>query len=299
MKKVSVIFLTICLFLTGCNLIKTTTRENKPIVPRTTDISSGIKDEGNSFSYSFDLDFDGEDENITMEIEWNEVDDWESKLLVTAGDYNKELPMMGGIISAVYACDIDTKDNVLDIAIITTEVSDDPRLRILKYDEDFTQYTFSFDDIEGIQDELWIGYAITQYFKVNDDDTITVEEQTPSYGMWSVYKTYARNSDGIFEELVPKYYEILPDFMERGMYRESFDKYELEMWKKGYIKAYSDYDDGTLVIKTDEYVKPLYDDGKNKIYLEKENGENGWMNMDYADGYNPGNFNPFFFFLAG
>lgn len=298
MKKVSVIFLTTCLLLTGCNIIKNTAQETIPATPRTTDISSGIKDDGSAFSYSYDLDFDGKNENITMEIVLNEDEPWESQLLVSAGDYHKDLPMMDGRIDAVYACDIDKTDGVFDIAVITNEVSDDPRIRILKYDEDFTQYKFCLNEDNGISDELWLGYAVSYYFNVNDDDTITIEEQTPSYGMWSVYKTYSRNDDGVFEEVAPKYYDILPDFMEKA-YTENMSDKELEMWKKGFIKAYSDYDDGTLVIKTDEYVKPLYDDGKNKIYLEIENGESGWMNMDYADGYNPAAFNQYFFFLAG
>ncbi len=295
---ISVSLLTLCMLIVSCSHGVDSTSDNAVDWSRTADISSGITNNGRTFSYDCDLDFDGENEAVTMEVVADTEQPWEAFLVVSAGEFKAELPMIDGVIDAVYACDIDAKDGVFDIAVITNEASDDPRIRIMKYDKDFPLYEFRFNDDGGISQEAWLGYTISYYFNVNSNDTITLEMQTPSYGMWSVYKTFARNDLGVFCEVIPEHYEILPDFMEKA-YLENMNGEELDMWKKGYIKAYCDYKYESLEIKTGEYVKPIYDNGKNKIYVEKENGKGGWMNMDYSEGYNPSEFNPRFFFLAG
>ena len=135
-------------------------------------------------------------------------------------------------------------------------------------------------------------------FNVNDDDSITMEEQTSSAGMWSVYKTYHRNSDGHFKEKKPEYYEVLPDFMERGpVILESMSDEERKMWDKGYIMAHIDYTSNGFTLYEGEYFKVLYDDGNNNLYVQKENGEAAWINIDYnMERYE---LNSSFFFLAG
>lgn len=294
MKKFfSLLPLFMCLALAGC----TSGNENTP--PRTRDTSGSITDNGRGFySHNLDLDLDGKNEIVTMDVVMNEEMPWEASLKIVAGDFKTSLPMIDGRIDAVYVCDIDTDDGVLDLGIITNEVSDDPRLRIIKYDKDLPLYQFSLNDDVGIYDEIWLGYAINYYCMVHNDDRLTLEMQTPSYGMWSVFKTFQRNENGVFEEIIPEYYDILPDFMENG-YLENLSGNELDMWKKGYIMAYCDYKYEDFEVKKGEFVKPLYDDGKNKIYMEKENGEGGWISIDYAQGYNPTEFNQSFFILAG
>ena len=294
MKKFfSLLSLFMCLALAGC----TPGDENTP--PRTRDVSGSITDNGRAFhSQNLDLDSDGKNETVTMEVVLDEEMPWEASLNITAGEFKTVLPMIDGVIDAVYFCDIDIKDGVKDLAIITDEASDDPRIRIVKYAEDMPLYQFKLNDDGGIYDDLWLGYAVSYFFNVNDNDALTVEMQTPSYGMWSVYKTFQRNDNGVFEEVVPEYYEILPDFMEKA-YKEELSDTELEMWKKGYIKAHCDHIYESFEIKSGEFVKPIYDDGNNKIYVEKEDGSGGWMSIDYAQGYNPSEFNQNFFFLAG
>ncbi len=294
MKKfISLLSVLMCLALTGC------LEGNESTPPRVRDTSGSITDNGRAFySHNLDLDFDGKNETVTMEIVLNDEIPWEASLNITAGDFKTALPMIDGLVDAVYVCDIDPEDGVKDLAIITNEVSDDPRIRIIKYAENLPLYQFSLNDDGGIYDELWLGYAVSYYFNVLDNDWVALEMQTPSYGMWSVFKTFQRNENDVFEEIVPEYYDILPDFMEKA-YTEEFSENELNMWKKGYIMAHCDYNDGSFEVKKGEFVKPLYDDGKNKIYIEKENGDGGWMSIDYAQGYNPAEFNQNFFFLAG
>ena len=309
MKKL--LALVLCLVLAGCSFpakdifitddAKSDKETKAASLPRNIDASSGISKDGRTFSYIFDFDGDQEKESVKMKTSYSE-DTYEGEISVTIGNYSRTLDMMDGRIDAVYICDINTSDGVYDIAIITNEVSDDPRVRILNYNPTLDCYVFetTLDEYgeSRTYEDHWLGYAINYYFNVNDDDTITMEEQTPSYGMWSVYKTYEVDHQGL-SEIVPEKYEILPDFMEDGVYFENMEPYELEMWNKGYIKAYCNYKNESFEIEKGEFVKPIYDDGDNNIYVEKENGKGGWMDIDYAKGYNPMEFNSYFFFLAG
>ncbi len=294
MKKIfSLLSLSMCLALAGC----TGGNENTP--PRVRDTSGSITDNGRGFySHNIDLDFDGENETITMDIVMNEEMPWEASLNITAGEFSTSLPMIDGMIDAVYSCDIDTEDGVRDLAIITNEVSDDPRIRIVKYAENMPLYQFKMNDDGGINDELWLGYAISYYFNILENDQLVLEMQTPSYGMWSVYRTFQRNENGVFEEVIKEHYDILPDFMEKA-YTKDFSEHELDMWQKGYIMAQCDYEYEGFKIKDGEFFKPLYDDGNHKIYVEKEDGTSGWISIDYAKGYDPAKLNQNFFFLAG
>lgn len=288
MKKL-LLPLLMCLALAGCT----------KAVSRTQDVSDSITDNGKTFySHNLDLDSDGENEVVSMDVVPGDEIEWEAKLKITAGDFNTELPMIDGRIDAVYRCDIDTKDGVWDLAIITNEASGDPRIRIIKYAEGLPLYEFKLNDDSGIQDDLWLGYAVSYHFDINTADTITLEMQTPSYGMWSVYRSFKRNQNGVFEEVIPEQYDILPDFMEKA-YTENLSGDELEMWNKGYIKAHCDYEYDNFKIKNGEFLKPLYDGGNNKIYVEKENGEGGWISSDFSQGYNLSMLNQNFFFLAG
>lgn len=281
--------LLMCLALTGCT----------QAVSRSQDVSDSITDNGKTFySHNMDFDSDGENEVVSMDVVPGDEIEWEAKLKITAGDFNTELPMIDGRIDAVYRCDIDTKDGVWDLAIITNEASGDPRIRIIKYAEGLPLYEFKLNDDSGIQDDLWLGYAVSYHFDINTADTITLEMQTPSYGMWSVYRSFKRNQNGVFEEVIPEQYDILPDFMEKA-YTENLSGDELEMWNKGYIKAHCDYEYDNFKIKNGEFLKPLYDGGNNKIYVEKENGEGGWISSDFSQGYNLSMLNQNFFFLAG
>ena len=195
---------------------------------------------------------------------------------------------------------MDTSDDVMSIAIITCEVSGDPRLRILKYNAAMTPSMFKMNTADGpyTEDSLWLGYAVSYYFNVNDDDSVTVEEQTDSAGMWSVYKTY-RLSGGYYTEVVPKSYEVLPDFMEkRFLYGGSLSGEELTKWNQGYVKAYAEYAGQGITLYPGDYFKVISDDGKNNLSIEKENGETGRINVDYS---NPNRYslNEFYFYLAG
>jgi len=295
-KRFLSLLLALCL-LTGCANFSDSETSSEP---KTFDISDGISRDRESFYYEFDFDSDGEEEVVEMDVRYDSMDHWEGgDLIISVGDYSTKLEIAEGTIEKVYACDIDTEDGVYDIAVITCEYSGDPRLRILNYDPDLTPYKFYY---EHIADDNWIGYAISYYFNVNDDGSITIEEQTPSYGMWSVYRTYERDDDGVFCEIVPKKYEILPDFMEDA-YTENMSGKELEMWEKGYIKAYTDYDGDDITIEKGDYVKVLYDDGENSVYFETEDGSGEWVDIGYMYSFDaefrPDEFNPHFFYLAG
>ncbi len=271
--------------------------EKKPKKERTVDISSGIKENGYEFNYSFDLDFDGKDEEIKMEVLFDEPE-----LFVSIGDYNGSFEIFDGNIEKVYVTDIDEDDNKKDLVIYTCEVSGDPRIRILKFDENLTPYKFNseyHDSLDFVlEDSRWTGYIDDYYFKVNDDDSITLKEQTDSLGMWTVYKSFALVDDA-FEETVPEKYEILPENITVLVeYMEDIDEKEREMLKKGYLRAYATIELEDITINEGEYFKPVYDNGKDDIYIEKENGEEGWIYIG-TEAVERRELHKYFFMLAG
>ena len=84
--------------------------------------------------------------------------------------------------------------------------------------------------------------------------------------MWHVYKNYKRNAEGMFEEIVPAYYSVLPDNFEQMYYRfDGLSGYEYSMWKNGYMKAYTKYYGDGIVLNKGDYFKVLYDSGNNYI----------------------------------
>jgi len=270
----------------------------------TIDVSDAIDNNGKNFSYYSDIDYDGEDDLIEMEVCRIE-ETYTYYIDLKVGDKQSAIDLVEGCIQKVYLCDIDKTDGAQDIAILTMEVSDDPRLRIISYTDDLNCYQFAFEDYADdrktyITDSNWIGYACSHYFNLNDDGTITIEEQTGVSGMWSVYRTYERNNHGIFKEIKPDKYEILPDFMENhAYYLGDVSNKESEMWEKGYILAYDSYENESIKIAKGEYFKPTHDDGKDKIYIEKENGEKGYLTLNFETYDEISVLNRDFFFLAG
>ncbi len=266
---------------------------------RTTDISAGIDIEGDEYEYSADFDFDGRPEEIEIDFDELNKSYWALEMEISVGNYKITREVAGSQIEAVYVCDIDENDGVRDLVVITNEMSDDPVVRIFNYKSGLPAYTFITNYSTEPVDEKWLGYAVEKYFNVNDDGSITMEEQTSSVGMWSVYKTYYRNEDGHFVENVPQYYEVLPDFMEnREIFREDMTAEEKAKWDEGYIMAHTDFtaEDGYKFHKG-EYFKVIYDDGQNNLCIEKEDGETVWVNMGYSMEREKLNWN--FFFLAG
>ncbi len=253
-----------------------------------------------NYSDYFDFDFDRADEKVSVMIVGGDDDLSNEYMTVKIGGFSRNVSTYGAVISDVYVCDIDISDGHKDLAVITIEESDDPVIRIFNYDELLTPYKFQeYDDYSGyrVLDEKWIGYAITHYFNVNDDGTITIEGQTPSAGMWSVYKTYARDKYGVFVEVKPDYYEILPDFMQKGGYGVYGS--ELEMWKKGYVKAHTTLKNNGFTISAGEYFRVLYDNGQNSIYIVKQNGKAGWVKISYDIWQKMYDLNNAYFYMAG
>ena len=85
----------------------------------------------------------------------------------------------------------------------------------------------------------------------------------------------------------------------REYFGEEVTYEEKEKWKDGYIKAYCPYANESISIAEGEYIKPLYDNDKNRIYVEKETGETGFIDVGYDSGLDRDVFNEMFFYLAG
>ena len=269
---------------------------------RTEDLSFGITEDKLKFRGMYDFNNDSNSEEIILEIvnfgQGNEC------LNIQVGDYKRVVSTFDGSIAKVYGCDIDLNDGVKDLAIITVEYSGDPMIRILKFDSSLTPYNFAIENEnpngKKFASEHSIGYVTYFYFNVNNDDSITIKEQTDSYGMWSVNKSYRINSNGMFQEIFSDTYKVISDYIKDGIdFAEDVSKEEKEMWKKGYIMAHKTHTWEGFTISEGEYFKVLYDNCKNMIFIEKENGESGWISISdehFADRYE---INRYFFGLAG
>ena len=276
------------------------TAEYKPIQKRTEKIFQQEEDfefYKNNYIGWYDFNFDGTSEKINVYLE--ECIDYTTDILVSIGSYSKRIKTYGATLESIYLCDIDLTDGVKDLVIITVEDSSDPVARIIRFDKNLTQYKFRFyneyDDEYYELDENWTGYVGNHYFNVNDDGTITFREQTPSMGMWHVYRTYKRNAQGKFEEIVPSYYTVLPEEYDLSFWEGGFSDYEIDMWRKGYIRAYTKYYGDGVVINKGDYFRVLYDNGKNYIYIEKTNGQAGWIYVTW----DTNKLNEVYFTLAG
>ncbi len=226
----------------------------------------------------YDFDFDGVKEEVNVTLTENQ---YETDIAVRVGNYTKHITGYDAVLDSIYLCDIDLTDGVKDLVVITVEVSGDPVARIMRFDKNLTQYKFRYydryDEKYRVLDEHWTGYVENHYFNVNDDGTLTFKEQTPSLGMWHVKATYQRNSNGYFEEIVPAYYTVLPNEYSLGDMDNRYSQYEIDMWDKGYIKAYTTYYGDGVVINKGDYFRVLYDNGKDYIYIQKTNGQAGWI----------------------
>lgn len=242
------------------------------------------------FSGEYDMDFDGKKEIIEIHITNHEAEQY---MDVSVGGKTRRADTWEAGLTDIYITDINSSDGVKDLVVVTEEESGDPCVRMFRYGDSLYQYCF--DTEWGEEDELWIGY-VSSYLNVPEDHCLIIKEQTDSCGMWGVLKQYRLSEDGIFYEERPEHYEILAkEFMDLE-YLPVEDAEEHRMWEKGYVKAHSRYESNGMVIRQGEYFKVLYDNGYNFLYIIKENGQDGWINIE---GYPMSEVNPHFFFLAG
>jgi len=269
--------------------------EYKPLYQRT--IHMYYSDEWDSYSHSgsFDFDSDGVEEAYSVKLT-----DEGCKMTVKIGNDTKIIQTDYGCLTDVFICNLNAGDN-WTLAIATIETSGDPQFYMLTYENKVMKHEYFYEpeDYVANHKRYWdyLGYVDKVYFNVNDDNTFTLKKQTRSYGMWYVYKTYQLVNDS-YREIVPQYYEILPDFMRSRTEYLKLSGKELEMWNKGFAKAYINYYNNGFKINKGEYFKLLYDDGKNNIYVVKENGTAGWINLsgDFEQRYK---LNDYLLYLAG
>lgn len=263
-------------------------------------VSDGINSEQLGFNYSYDMDFDENPEIIKINVLEDDGSGEGEFVEVSIGEYHKIFDVESGSLGDVYICDIDEKDNKKNIVIITDEIHGSTNMRILSYAPELPAYRYCYyNGEENDYLPMW-----GSYFNVNDDNSITLSVSTfVEGGAWEVRATYVLDKNGLFVESKPEKYEIQHDFdMEdyeiwhdsiKDMYGyEDISEKDREMLKKGYMKAYSDLLAENMEIKAGEYFKAPYDNGKDKVYIEKENGESTWVLFDRM-GF--GYMNPYFF----
>lgn len=308
MKKFCLL-MSVAMLLSGCSNIEPAEKpdivdEPKPrtVILNETDTQNYVFRD--RFQDKFDFDSDGNKEQIYIDIidtGWSSGKSEEFPyMLVNIGDRVVKTQIEDdGFIMMVYACDIDVNDGVYDLAVITEELSADPRIRIFRYDENLTPYSFGERDYNN---SMWIGYVDRCYFNVNDDNTITLRCGSDA-GMWDKMETYTLNENGEFEEIKPEkgYYEILADHVNTGGWGDDYDPMTEEERLKlrdGYIMAHCKCSNEQITLNKGDYFKVLYEDFNGNIYIEKETGEGGWIKLDISDNLRY-ELNSHFFYMAG
>ena len=238
---------------------------------------------------AYDLNFDGINEKIQVNV--SRIDASKKYMKISAGEKTKELKISCLSLDAVYLCDVDPYDGYKDIAVVTTE--EGINLRIFKGDGELTQYQFKSNDYFGkpvIYDFCSFGFISNPEFSIENDKSILMENVFNATA-GSIYTTYKLNENDIFEEVIPAYYTIDNSRMANYLPSDDITGYERSMWEKGYIKAYKNHSDNGVVINRGEYFRVLYFNGYEYIFVEKENGNSGWIYL----GENMYELNPYYF----
>lgn len=255
---------------------------------------------------SYDIDGDGKDDEIRIIKN-------DGSLKIEALD--KAYTCDGieiNLIEKVYGLDLDADTPGNQIAVITDEWSDDGIIRIFDFGEDIAPIGFAGDDEEDIRDFTGVGYD--REISVTGKNVIT-SSCRGSYGMWSLGISYELY-DGVFHkieqeerEVVYPSYRLITDYQNEEELLEygyiSGDEEYKSLTEKGMALAAADYDpaggrnegDGIISLKKGEYFKVTKENKDGRIYIVKDNGEEGYI--DRADWTNNGDKVSFvMFFLA-
>ncbi|MDO5477808.1 MAG: hypothetical protein Q4G23_01445 [Clostridia bacterium] len=231
-----------------------------------------------TYTGAYDFDFDGIEEDIFVEeiCTWDAGVDSSYRITIKIGEYIKILPDRTNL-GKIMLCDMDLTDGVKDLMLFFA--SEGGRtVEIFRYAESLPNYRFGY---EGQK----VGWISTATYGIVQPKMEFLDENSFSFRMSStleypILRIYEKsNTDDMFypEKNVP-YWEIDREFViERSKYIHFNNTYEEEMWKQGYIKAYCDHNGEFISIKEGEYFKVLYDNGNSYVFIEKLNGESGWI----------------------
>lgn len=243
-----------------------------------------------NYTGKYDMDFDGVKENISIKIgrqesgrlENNEIWNDTRYMEIAVGNRKKVInDLYLTSLHYISICDLDVTDGVKDLLIVTCE----------QEQGGYTYYFYKYD--ESLNLRLAVNTSGNLTF--NSDGSIGINTGG-SNGRWSINRTYRQGYGLEYVEDKPAYYEInynngyWPTY-----YGKATDK-EKAMWRNNYIKAYCDWNgENGFKIKKGEYFIFLYDNGEGYAFVEKTNGESGWIYVWSGTS----NLNPHFFASAG
>lgn len=244
-----------------------------------------------TYEVSFDVDGDGQDDIVHIMIA-------DGCLKIEALDkaYTSEEGEINWI-EKVFGLDLDSSDTENKIAVITNEWSDDAMLRIFNFDGDIMPVRFAGD--EESMDFVGIGYA--GEISVTDKNVIS-SSCRGMHGMWSLDISYELK-DGEFHEIkkeerevvYPSYRLVTDNMTEEELIKYGFissgEEYEA-LTEKGMVLAAADYDpgegkkegDGIISLNKGEYFKVTKENEDGRVYIVKDSGEEGYIDMsDWAN----------------
>ncbi len=298
-KLLALLLVAVSLFaLSGCSDEVLSSGESLLLYKNTLDDTSA--------NVSFDMDNDGEDENIELTLSK------EGFILLTSGEKEISLGNTAYYISEVYGIDIDVNDTFKELAVISTEDSSDMVLRVLRLDENgFTPVLF--DTLSGEEGyEAYLGYE--PQIEVSNGTIKT--SKRGRYGMWCVEAEFTYKGTEFREEVkkeravVRSSYKDMAGFIENES--EAYlrmgiikDIGEVESLKEGYVVAHADFvntekakkRDEMILLKAGDEFKIVAEDSEGFVKIEKKTGESGWIYMGkFKD--NRDEVSPIAFFMA-
>lgn len=248
-------------------------------------------------SVTFDLDGNGEDE-----IKVSLTEDY----YITVSSSDAEIKLGYGdayYIDKIYGIDIDEKDGKKELVIITEELSSDLYMRVLRLDKGkFNLINFEYSALsENLQEYEYASLGYDTDIEV--DGNVIKTSARGRCGMWSVESEYSYN-DGVFSYIMMQERDVVlpsyewrmgvaisdPDYaMELGLAK---DENELNLLKEGYVIAYADFvnngktpeREGMIKLLSGDIFKITKEDADGFVFIEKKDGESGWIYMgDFSD----------------
>lgn len=290
MKKLTVFLLALILCLSGC--ANTEKPEENPDVSDKEPVPDYMcnllwerSDTGtDSVILKQDFDADGQEEEVLIRVSDGQLEISSDSYAYNSGD------MAINTLSKVYALDLDSSDNMTELAVMTVEESDDPCVRVFRAGEGSIG-PLGFK-CEGEDVNTCTGTGYDQALYVNAKNVLTMSRRG-HIGMWSVEESFELQN-GVFCEIsederkvvYPSYGEMALMLTEQELidygYILNGEEYTL-LRDKGMATAHADFNpaSGEAMMPLSEgdvfCVIAEKDDGKVKI--RKENGEEGYIDL--------------------
>lgn len=204
-------------------------------------------------------------------------------------------------VKDIYVADLDPSDGAIEILPVLTGDSDFANIVAYKYDGAAVEplELEGGDDLPAeMKNVFMIGnvYCVYNGISLGESGELNLNRRTRSVGLWGVKTALALDEAGRLVEHGSDVSDVWLDGVFDLLYTGGTAE-EDEMAERGYAQAKMDYD----FLKQGDYFTILYDDGNDNVYIETDDGREGWINvsLDNLDINTRMELSPVIFMLAG